>query len=667
MKTLIIDNYDSYTYNLFQLIGKVSGTEPIVIKNDEMTYEEILKLDFDNVVISPGPGSPTNDKDFGVCKEIIENLNKPILGVCLGHQGIYHCFGGKVIRAKEPMHGRCSKIFHNGKNLFKDVKNGFKATRYHSLTCKDRELKDIEIDAKTEDGTVMAISHKTRPIYGLQFHPESIASENGEKLIQNFLNIARDFYKNTELHYEIIDKEFDTREIYEKLSEYDDNTLWLDSSKVEEGLSRFSIFGLTGKRSHVIKYDVDKNIVTKISKNEKEDFNQNIFDYLKENRNRWTYDESLPFDFQLGYIGYMGYELKKITENVENKFSYEYPDAYFKYCDRAVVYDHLDKKLYILSYKDDIDFAAEIKEVLNSKLKLETKSKEKRDFPKLKFIRDKDGYIKDIEKIKELIRAGETYEVCLTNRLDILDKIDAKEYYMNLREKSPGQYSAFLPLDEIKIASSSMERFMKVDKNRVVTTKPIKGTIRRGKSLEEDQKLIDALRSEEKTLSENLMIVDLLRNDLGKFCKTGSVKVPKYMDVETYKTLHQLVTTVSGKIKDDVDIIEVLKNTLPGGSMTGSPKKRTLEIIDTLEKAPRGVYSGTIGYISNNSTMDFNIVIRTAVIEKNKATIGVGGAIILLSDDEDEFDEIVLKAKGSLLALKSYYNNFDEIEIEGSN
>ncbi len=667
MKTLIIDNYDSYTYNLFQLIGKVSGTEPIVIKNDEMTYEEILKLDFDNVVISPGPGSPTNDKDFGVCKEIIENLNKPILGVCLGHQGIYHCFGGKVIRAKEPMHGRCSKIFHNGKNLFKDVKNGFKATRYHSLTCKDRELKDIEIDAKTEDGTVMAISHKTRPIYGLQFHPESIASENGEKLIQNFLNIARDFYKNTELHYEIIDKEFDTREIYEKLSEYDDNTLWLDSSKVEEGLSRFSIFGLTGKRSHVIKYDVDKNIVTKISKNEKEDFNQNIFDYLKENRNRWTYDESLPFDFQLGYIGYMGYELKKITENVENKFSYEYPDAYFKYCDRAVVYDHLDKKLYILSYKDDIDFAAEIKEVLNSKLKLETKSKEKRDFPKLKFIRDKDGYIKDIEKIKELIRAGETYEVCLTNRLDILDKIDAKEYYMNLREKSPGQYSAFLPLDEIKIASSSMERFMKVDKNRVVTTKPIKGTIRRGKSLEEDQKLIDALRSEEKTLSENLMIVDLLRNDLGKFCKTGSVEVPKYMDVETYKTLHQLVTTVSGKIKDDVDIIEVLKNTLPGGSMTGSPKKRTLEIIDTLEKAPRGVYSGTIGYISNSSTMDFNIVIRTAVIEENKATIGVGGAIILLSDDEDEFDEIVLKAKGSLLALKSYYNNFDEIEIEGSN
>ena len=237
---------------------------------------------------------------------------------------------------------------------------------------------------------------------------------------------------------------------------------------------------------------------------------------------------------------------------------------------------------------------------------------------------------------------------------------------MNLREKSPGQYSAFLPLDEIKIASSSMERFLKVDENKIVTTKPIKGTIKRGNSKEEDQKLINELRNEEKTKSENLMIVDLLRNDLGKFCEIGSVNVPKLMDVETYKTLHQLVTTVSGKIKENVDVIDVLEKTFPGGSMTGAPKKRTLEIIDDLENVPRGVYSGTIGYISNNSTMDFNIVIRTAIIEKDMTTIGVGGAIILLSDAEDEFDEIVLKAKGALLALQSYYNNFDEIEIEGS-
>lgn len=668
MKSLIIDNYDSYTYNLFQLIGKVSGIEPLVIKNDELTYQEILDLDFDNVILSPGPGNPEKEKDFGVCKDIIEKLNKPILGICLGHQGIYYYNGGKILRAEEPMHGRQSEIMHNGKNLFKGIKNNFKVTRYHSLTCEDKELKNINIDARTEDGVVMAISHKTKPIYGLQFHPESIASECGEKLIENFINICREFYKEDQLYYEIIEKSFDTKNIYEKLYKYDHKALWLDSSKVEEGLSRFSIFGLQSTKAHTIKYDVDKNLVEKyfLDGRKKENDKENIFDFLKKNRKKWTYDETLPFDFQLGYIGYLGYELKKVTENVKNNFSYDFPDAYFKYCDRALVYDHKEEKLYILSMADDKDWVRDIKNILEKNFEENNEETSKKDFPKLKFMKDKKTYINDIEKIKDLICQGETYEVCLTNRLDIFDKINGKKYYMNLREKSPGQYSAFLPLDEIKIASSSMERFLKVDKNKIVTTKPIKGTIRRGDNLEEDQKLIDELRNEEKTKSENLMIVDLLRNDLGKFCEIGTVKVPKLMDVETYKTLHQLVTTVSGKIKDDVDIMDVLKKTFPGGSMTGAPKKRTLEIIDQLENYPRGIYSGTIGFISNNSTIDFNIVIRTALIEEDKATIGVGGAIILLSDAEEEFDEIVLKAKGSLLALQAYYNNFDDIDIEGS-
>lgn len=669
MKSLIIDNYDSYTYNLFQLIGKVSGVEPIVIKNDELTFEEILNLEFDNVIISPGPGSPDKEKDFGVCKEVIEKLDKPILGICLGHQGIYFYNGGKVLRAEEPMHGRQSEVSHNGKNLFAGIENNFKVTRYHSLTCENKELPNISIDAITKDGVVMGISHKSKPIYGLQFHPESIASEYGEKLIQNFINITRDFYEGNKLYFEIIDKNLDTSDLYQKLYTYDDKTLWLDSSKVEEGLSRFSIFGLQSeKRGHILKYNVDDKIVEKIylSSNKIETYNEDIFNFLKRNRVKWTYNEELPFNFQLGYIGYFGYELKKDTENVKNNHSYPYPDSYLKYCDRGIVYDHKEKKAYILSYNDDTSWIENIKKIIEDNLEINKEEKTKKDFPKLKFVKDKKTYIDDIKKIKELICAGETYEVCLTNRLDIFDKIDGKKYYMELREKSPGQYSAFLPFENLKIASSSMERFLKVDKNKIVSTKPIKGTIKRGESPEEDIKLIEELRNEEKTKSENLMIVDLLRNDLGKFCEIGSVNVPKLMDVETYKTLHQLVTTVSGKIRDDVDIIDVLEKTFPGGSMTGAPKKRTLEIIDELETYPRGVYSGTIGYISNNSTMDFNIVIRTALIEEDKASIGVGGAIILLSDDEEEFDEIVLKAKGSLLALQSYYNNFDEIYIEGS-
>ena len=278
MKSLIIDNYDSYTYNLFQLIGKVSGIEPLVIKNDELTYDEILNLDFDNVIISPGPGSPDKEKDFGVCKDIIEKLDKPILGICLGHQGIYYYHGGKVVRAEEPMHGRQSSVSHNGKGLFRGIKNNFIVTRYHSLTCQDKELDDIEIDARTPEGIVMGISHKTKPIYGLQFHPESIASECGEELIKNFINITRDFYHKNQLAYEVIEKDLNTGELYEKLYGYDDKILWLDSSKVEEGLSRFSIFGLQGeKRGHILKYDVDKKLVEKtfVDSQEKEIFEEN--------------------------------------------------------------------------------------------------------------------------------------------------------------------------------------------------------------------------------------------------------------------------------------------------------------------------------------------------------------------------------------------------------
>ncbi len=192
MKTLIIDNYDSFTYNLYQFIGELGGS-PEVIRNDQVTFEDIKRNKYSHIVISPGPGSPDDPAYFGICKEVILTFGKtvPILGVCLGHQGIISAFGGRVIRAGTIKHGKQSVIKHNGKYIFKDVKNPLRGMRYHSLIGERESMPEVlEVTAtSTYDEVVMGVRHKEFPIFGVQFHPESIGTEDGRKILQNFLKL----------------------------------------------------------------------------------------------------------------------------------------------------------------------------------------------------------------------------------------------------------------------------------------------------------------------------------------------------------------------------------------------------------------------------------------------------------------------------------------------
>jgi anthranilate synthase component 2 len=191
-KTLVIDNYDSFTYNLVHFLGEL-GADIVVHRNDKISLDEIAAMAPDAIVLSPGPCTPN---EAGVCLDVIERFKTetPILGVCLGHQAIGQAMGGDVIRAPYLVHGKTSRINHTGKGLFRGLNSGFEATRYHSLIVKQDSLPDVlEVTATTEDGLIMGMQHRALPVHGVQFHPESIASENGHALLQNFLDMARDF------------------------------------------------------------------------------------------------------------------------------------------------------------------------------------------------------------------------------------------------------------------------------------------------------------------------------------------------------------------------------------------------------------------------------------------------------------------------------------------
>lgn len=659
IKTLIIDNYDSFTYNIYQLVAKVNGCEPVVIKNDQLTWQTLLDGQFDNIIISPGPGHPANAEDFGICAQILAECELPILGICLGHQGIATVYGGFVSQAPEPMHGRICSITHDGSALFANIPSPFQVVRYHSLLVQEPLPAELTAIAWSSDGLIMGLKHITKSIWGVQFHPESICSEYGEQIFKNFKMLTQKRQVHPyQLLVKKIHKNLDTAALYQQYCQNIQSAIWLDSSLTKHAMSHYSIIGcLGGELSYHVQYDLTHNQLTITKGNDTQIISENIFDFLQREIKKYPFsDTTLPFDFRCGFVGYFGYELKQLTCSVVNRHQADYPDAQFIFLDRAIVYDHENHDCYLLHLCQDKHttqtwFNATEQLILSCAPPTTTTiNKNHSAWPDYRLERNQQQYLQDIQTCLQHIVQGDSYEVCLTNRIYLKQTISALAYYLTLRQINPAPYAAFLNFGQLNIASASIERFLKINPQGFVETKPIKGTLPRGTSTEQDLELIKTLKSSVKFTAENLMIVDLLRNDLGRVCEIGSINVAQLMQVESYQTVHQLVSTIQGQLKSDMTAIDCIKACFPGGSMVGAPKVRTLEIIDELEQSARGIYSGAIGYLSLNGAVDLNIVIRTAVITPDKLTIGVGGAVIALSDLVEEYEEILLKAKALLLA-----------------
>jgi para-aminobenzoate synthetase len=671
MRTLLIDNYDSFTFNLFHLLGEVNGDEPVVVRNDELPWEELAALAVDNIVISPGPGRPEHQRDVGVSLDVMQRAEVPVLGVCLGHQALAHVTGGAIAHAPEVMHGRLSEIHHDGRGLFAGIPQGFAAVRYHSLAVGAVPAA-LRVTAWTPDDVVMGLEHESRPLWGVQFHPESISTEHGRTLLQNFRDLTRSQARRparaprrparpaagVRVHHRTLAAWCDPEAAFVALFGDHDRAVWLDSSRAEPGLSRFSFMGAPdGPLGQFVRYDVATRTLAVERAGGREELRESVLDYCKRELARLRADApELPFDFICGFAGYLGYELKAECGG-ELVHRSPLPDAALVLCDRLIAFDHDEQRVHVLALADG-DGAGEADAWLAATARrldgVATPAPLTAPVPGALSFAAREGraaYLANIAACLHEIVEGESYEICLTTELRSDGRIDPVAAYRALRARNPAPHAALLRLGDVSVLSSSPERFLRVDRERIVESKPIKGTAPRAVHPMEDAYRAAALRADAKSRAENLMIVDLVRNDLGRVCALGTVSVPALMAVESYATVHQLVTTVRGRLRDEATAIDCIRAAFPGGSMTGAPKLRTMEIIDRLEGGPRGVYSGALGFLSVNGTADLSIVIRTLVASPHGLQIGAGGAIVAASDPDAEHDEMLLKARAVLEAV----------------
>ena len=349
-----------------------------------------------------------------------------------------------------------------------------------------------------------------------------------------------------------------------------------------------------------------------------------------------------------------------ITSGAVGYFSYDYernkngkiPESILIFYDEFIIEDHQDKAIYLVANgKNKVPDLA-IKNLENDieNVCIDDGELCVKKSPNIDYNFKKEAYLNSIRKMINYIIEGDIYIANMTQQLFITSEVKPYELYTTLRKNNPSPFGAYLNYEGFQVVCASPERFIQVRNNKIVT-RPIKGTRKRGVTVEEDLQMIEELSNSEKDKSELLMIVDLERNDLSKICKPGSVVVEDLYGIESYATVHHLVAEVSGVLQDNIDMIDMIQATFPGGSITGAPKIRAMEIIEELENGNRGLYTGSIGYCSLNGDCDMNIVIRTAVYQDSIYSLGVGGGITSESKTLSEYEETLQKAKAFVDAL----------------
>jgi len=461
------------------------------------------------------------------------------------------------------------------------------------------------------------------------------------------------------VYYEEITTVLDSFGLY-KLFFKEKYSFFLDSGMDHSRLGRYSFIGA----NPFLKIESKGEKIKIWEDGQQKEITGNPFHMLKKLLHKYAIKNSTALPFIGGAVGYMAYDLCHHIEKLPQK-AYDdtlLPEMIMGFYDGIIVIDHLEKKKYVVSAglphfregqaKDKVKQLKkfiEDGEVLDSSYLNDAYRSNSIHFESNFTQQD---YYKAIDKVREYIRCGDIYQMNMTQRFTTLINRHPLNIYETLRTINPAPFASFLAFEDFQIVSSSPERFLQITKG-MVETRPIKGTMPRGRTNKEDKTNSDILKSSIKDRAENLMIVDLMRNDIGKVCKFGSVKVPELFCIEKYATVFHLVSTVTGELREDCDAVDCIEATFPGGSITGAPKIRAMEIIDELEPTCRHLYTGSIGYIGFDGDMDLNIVIRTILVKGDRAYYQVGGGIVWDSTPEKEYQETLDKGVALRKALSS--------------
>jgi len=453
-----------------------------------------------------------------------------------------------------------------------------------------------------------------------------------------------------------IDSKLNSFEIFTLFKEAAD-AIFLDSGRDHDGMGRYSIIAVNPFERILNKGKETRIEDLRTSEISTQSVTGNPFKILREKMDQYKMDYTSDLPFVGGAVGYFGYDLchhiEELTRTAQDDV--DIPDLYLCFYNGAVIIDHQENAVFISDAELNPGGKERVDDLIDTIMRGETGSVEldlqNHENPvEFKPNMDKDTYLNSVRRIKEYIRTGDIYQANMTQRFETDLRDQPLALYKKLRDINPAPFASYLDFGSGQIVSSSPERFLKVRDGKI-ETRPIKGTLPRGATPEEDERLKVELQNSKKDRSELLMIVDLERNDLSRVAKTGSVKVPELFVIESYATVHHLVSTVTAELRDDLSVVDLLEASFPGGSITGAPKIMAMNVIDELEPTQRNIYTGSIGYLDFNGNADLNIVIRTIICKDEKAYFQVGGGIVWDSDEYKEYDETLDKARALMNAL----------------